>query len=234
MECDDSHDLPCGHQRAAPSPDSPPIFLNGTLFELFLEFFKLPAQAFDFGRKRFNSVFKTNDFFGFDRSARLFADRLLAVGIFDLHFSSQQMRKAGLLLTGLARQLDHQGLGVFRAQRVKSLFDFFQSGDLIQPVRAPANLTGGLRTAEHQHAHHGQLWRAQMKIFRHMFVLRHATGAAKENVGQILLAQAVERLLNFLFRKRADRTAIVLLIAGQRQSVEGQRIVLRRRDLLFD
>ncbi len=73
-----------------------------------------------------------------------------------------------------------------------------------------------------------------MKIFRDVFVLRNAAGAAKENVSQVLFTQAVERSLDFRFAKGGDRIAIVLLIAGQRQRIECQRIVFRRRDLLFD
>src|ERR1700704_5184934 len=69
------------------------------LFELFLEFFKLAAQTFNLGGQGLNPVFKTNDFFGFARSARLLADRLLTVKFIDFHFTSQQMRKARLFLT---------------------------------------------------------------------------------------------------------------------------------------
>ena len=39
------------------------IFLNLTLFELFLKLFKLTAQAFDLNRERFNSLFEPRDFF---------------------------------------------------------------------------------------------------------------------------------------------------------------------------
>src|SRR5712692_5965663 len=91
-------------------------FRISQLIKLFLEFFELPAQAFDFRGEGLNSVFQTTDSLGVCRFARLFADRGGAVQFFDLHFTSQQVRKAGLFLTCLARQLNHQRLGVFRAQ----------------------------------------------------------------------------------------------------------------------
>src|SRR5947199_9613655 len=67
-----------------------------------------------------------------------------------------------------------------------------------------------------------------------MLEFRHAAGAAVENVSEVLFTQTVERLFNLAFSKCGNRTTIVLLIARQRQRIQGQRIILRRRDLLFD
>ena len=74
-----------------------------------------------------------------------------------------------------------------------------------------------------------------MKNFGHdVFELWHTAGAAVKDVCEVFLAQTIQRLLNFLFRKRGNRIAIILLIAGQCQRIECQRIILRRRDLFLD
>src|SRR6184192_3050429 len=111
------------------------------LLELLLELIELPAQAFDFRGETLNPVFKTHDLLGFSRFARLFVDRWRAVGLFELHVTGQQLRKARLFLPCLARQLNYHRLGILRAQRMESLFNFFQSGSLVEPVGAPANFT---------------------------------------------------------------------------------------------
>jgi hypothetical protein len=59
-----------------------PAFNNNLrrhLLKLFLELFELQTQAFNFTGESFDAVFKTNDFFGFGRLARLFAHRVFAV-----------------------------------------------------------------------------------------------------------------------------------------------------------
>src|SRR5438132_9592053 len=74
-----------------------------------------------------------------------------------------------------------------------------------------------------------------MKDFRYdMLEFRHAAGAAVENVSEILFPQTIERLLDLALGECRNRIAIVLLIARQRQRVECQWIIFRRRDLLFD
>ena len=67
-----------------------------------------------------------------------------------------------------------------------------------------------------------------------MFVFRNPAGAAVKDIGEVLLSQSVQRLINFAFRQCGHWIAIVLLIARRRQRVEGERIILRRRDLFFD
>src|SRR5438094_2919799 len=67
-----------------------------------------------------------------------------------------------------------------------------------------------------------------------MLEFRHAAGATVENVSEIFFTQTVERLLDLVLAECRNRITVVLLIARQRQRVECQRIILRRRDLLFD
>src|SRR5436190_17169244 len=68
----------------------------------------------------------------------------------------------------------------------------------------------------------------------HVFIFRHAAGAAVKDVGEILLAQGVKRVFNFTFVERRDRISIVLLITGGNERIDRQWIILWRRDLLFD
>ncbi len=76
---------------------------------------------------------------------------------------------------------------------------------------------------------------AQVHYFRHhVLVLRHAAVAAVENVREILLAQALDRIGDVVLGIRRDRVAVVLLVARECQRVERQGIVLGRGHLFLD
>ena len=68
----------------------------------------------------------------------------------------------------------------------------------------------------------------------HVLVLRHAAGAAVEDVREVLLAQTLERVSDLVFGVRRDGVAVVLLIAGKRERVESQWIVLGCGHLFLD
>src|SRR6266567_1785380 len=145
------------------------------------------------------------------------------------------MHKAGVLLTRLTRQFHHHWVSVFGAERVQRFIDFFQTREIVKARTASANFPDSLWPTKHQHTHHRHLgWREMEDFRRDMLKLWNAAGAAVENVSEILFAQAIERLFNLIFSEGGNRTTVVLLIARQRQPVECQRIIFRRRDLLFD
>ena len=117
---------------------------------------------------------------------------------------------------------------------MKGLFNFFQARELVKPCAPRANFSDRLGAAEHEHTNRGQFRRAQVQVVGDVFVFRDAAGAAIEDISKILFAQAVEGLFDFGLAEHGDRIPIVLLVTGQGQRVERQRIILRRRDLLFD
>jgi hypothetical protein len=67
-----------------------------------------------------------------------------------------------------------------------------------------------------------------------VLVLRHAAARAVEDVGEVLLAQRFDGQLDRRLVVGDDGVAVVLLVAGGRQRVQGERVVLGRRDLLLD
>ena len=105
------------------------------------------------------------------------------------------MREASFFLPRLTRQTHDQRVRLSRNQGIESSFNFFQTGKLMKPKGARRQFARCLRSSEQQHTHQRQLRLAQMHYFRqHMFVFRHATGAAVEHVGKILLAQSLQSL----------------------------------------
>src|SRR6267143_5111811 len=99
------------------------------LLELFLEFFKLTTQAFDFDREPGNSLLQLRDLF------RLIHARVAMGGpalgrlcqhLLDVDFAAQQMRVPNFLLTCLPWQLGYQWLRVFRAECMQRIFDFIK------------------------------------------------------------------------------------------------------------
>jgi len=140
-----------------------------------------------------------------------------------------------VLLAGLSWQFHDERILLAGAETVQRFVNFFQTGKLIKPRAARANLANSLRTGQHQYAHHGEFRLVELQDFRRdVLEFRHATRAAMKDISQVLIAQAVQRLLDFRFGERHYRIAIVLLIARRCQRIQRQRIIFRRRDLLFD
>ena len=105
----------------------------------------------------------------------------------------------------------------------------------MKPRGVPAQLAHRLRTAQHQCPHHGQLRRAQVHHLRHhVFVFGHPATAAMKNVTKTLLTQSLQSVGDSVFVICGYRIAVVLLITGNGQRVEGQGIVLRRSELLLN
>src|SRR5437879_12655851 len=135
------------------------------------------------------------------------------------------MRKASVLLTRLTRQFHHHWVSIFSAQGMQRFIDFFQTREIVKPRAPRANFSDSLWPTKHQHTHHRHLgWREMEDFRRDVLEFWDAAGAAVENVSEILFAQPVERLSNLAFSNCGNRTTIVLLIARQRQRIQGHRL----------
>src|SRR5258706_14201688 len=71
-------------------------------------------------------------------------------------------------------------------------------------------------------------------LWHEVFVFGNTTVAAIEDVDEIFLAQAFYGFQHCRFVKRGYRVAIVFLVTGERQRVQSQGIILRRRYLFLD
>ena len=99
---------------------------------------------------------------------------------------------------------------------------------------ASAKLAGRLRTAQQEDAEDGGLSAGEVEHFlQAMLVFGDAAVGTTRRSGQILVVQVVERLTHRRFVERHDRVAIVFLVAGVDQRVQGERIVIRRGDIFF-
>jgi hypothetical protein len=96
-----------------------------------------------------------------------------------------------------------------------------------------------LRTAEHKEAEDSSLVAAKIEDGADaMFVLGDASGWFSEAVadrgdeGEVF--KRMEGLTNLFFREIEDRVAAGALVAGVKQGVEGEGVVLWRGDLFLD
>jgi hypothetical protein len=108
----------------------------------------------------------------------------------------------------------------------------------VETVGAAAEFAGGLRTAEHKETEDRSLVAAKIEDCADaMFILGDAGGWFSEAVadrgdeGEVF--EGMEGLADFFFCEIEDRVAAGALVAGVKQSVEGEGVVLWRGDLFL-
>jgi hypothetical protein len=109
----------------------------------------------------------------------------------------------------------------------------------VKAVGAAAEFAGGLRTAKHKEAEDSSLVAAKIEDGADaMFVLGDSSGWFSEAVadrgdeGEVF--KRMEGLADFFFCEIEDRVAAGALVAGVKQGVEGEGVVLWRGDLFLD
>jgi len=101
--------------------------------------------------------------------------------------------------------------------------------------RTDAEFARSLRAAEHEHAENGGFAASEIEDFLNaVLVLRDAALCSADGTGKLLVFEAVESLAHFGFVQMHFRIAIIFLIAGVDQRVEGERVVLGRGRLFFN
>ena len=147
--------------------------------------------------------------------------------------AAEKMGVAGLLAPRPARQPHDQRIFALR-QLLEHLFHRRQVGEGLHPLAAGAQFAHGLGTAHQQLTHHRQFGRHQPHLLgQQVAVLGHAA-AFPRNHRQLVEAHPVQRPHHILLGQGHDRVAVRFLVAGGRQGIQRQRVVLRCRHLFFD
>ena len=143
------------------------------------------------------------------------------------------MSVASFFCAGLARE--DFGKGRFTVhEQVESRVNRGEVVELIETIGAGAEFAGGLRAAEKKDAEQGDLVAMEIEDFREaMFELGDAAVCCC-GAGEALLAQRMKRAADGVFVKLHYRVAIRFLIGRVENGVQGERVIVRSRDLLFD
>ena len=101
---------------------------------------------------------------------------------------------------------------------------------------ALAQFTHGLGSAEKKDAEEGLLSLGEIRIFvlEGVFALRHPRPGLVDEDGELLVTQALHRLLDRVGAETGDRFAVARLVAGREEAVEGQRILVGHGRFLFE
>ena len=104
---------------------------------------------------------------------------------------------------------------------------------------ARAQLSRRLRPAQQQrgddrHFRTAQLQVAKFGVTEALFVFGHAVAEAADGAQIVAFNQRIQHVLNLMFAEVHHRLAVGLLVAGHGHGVDGERILLRRGNLLFE
>jgi hypothetical protein len=159
---------------------------------------------------------------------------------------SEEMGVSGLARAGLARENRGERAGALIVNLIAGFVgggpgsEAFERGldrsevvEGVKTVGAAAEFAWSLGAAQHQEAEDRGLVAAKVEDGADaVLVLGYASVADGRDESEIF--KAVESLTDLLFRKVENGIAAGALVARVHQGVERERVVLRRRDLLFD
>jgi hypothetical protein len=152
----------------------------------------------------------------------------------DRDLAGEQVRDAAILLAGLAREPDREGL-VARSQRVDRGVDLLQGREGVQSLGPGPQLAHRLRPAQHQDREHGDLGRLQPQhLVEHVAVLGRAVARAVHDPREPLLAQGRERIGRGAVVVVHHGRAVRRLVARRHHGVERERVGVRDGQLLLD
>ncbi len=144
------------------------------------------------------------------------------------------MHVAGFFGAGLAREYGGER-GLALAEAVEGGDDVVEGFEAVHAFGAAAEFAGSLRTAEKQHAEDGDLAAVEVENFlQAMFVFSDAAIGAAGGARETFFLQGGECIADGISVERHYGVAIIFLIAGIHEGVEGQRIVIGRGDVFFD
>jgi len=141
------------------------------------------------------------------------------------------MRPPLFLLPRPARQLTDERLAL-RGEVAQHLLGLSDGIERMQSIAAAAHLPRRLRTAQKQQRQ--QRFLATVDVPQRVEVVIEAHRAPAHHApDELLVLQAIERAIDIALAQLHHRLAIRFLIARRDERVERQRVVLRRRQLLF-
>jgi len=148
--------------------------------------------------------------------------------------SGEELRETCFLGSWLAGQLrDECGIAIGKTlQGGDHVGEFFEAE---HAFGAPAELTGSLRAAQQKDADDGCLGAREIENFlKVVLVLRNPRVGAASRARETEIMQCAECVPDGVLIEVHHGLAVVLLIAGIDECVEGQRVVLGGRHVLFN
>jgi hypothetical protein len=216
----------------------------GEAVEVLAEFAEFPGEDGDFGFELGHALFEVFGFFGTQRCG---VRRSRGVGVrcgfgvtmrwggFEgFYVSGEEVGEAGLFGAWLAREDFDQRFGFAGDETLEDGLDVAKLVEFIHALGAGAEFAGGLRAAQEKDADYGDFAAGEVEDFLDAVLVLGNAGVSADGAGEALGFEAVEGLADFGFVERGDRVAVVLLIAGVDQGVEGERVVLGGGDFFFD
>jgi hypothetical protein len=194
--------------------------------ELFFELHQLVAQLGDF-------VFQLQDALcqgGIGSFSRGPLRRYRGGG----KFAGEQMGIADLFCAGLTREGGDEGW-IAVDELLQDGDDVFQFFEAVDTLRAAAELAGSLGATQEQDAEESGFASGEVEDFLEaVLIFGDAAVVAPAGAGEALIFETMEREARLFFVDLHDRLAVVLLIAGVDERVEGERVILRGGGFFFD
>ena len=144
------------------------------------------------------------------------------------------MGVAGFLGAGLAGENSGQGR-LALGQAIERGDYVVERFEVVHAVGAAAKFSGSLRATEEEHADDGDFAAVEIESFlQAVFEFSDAAVGTAGRASEAFFLQRGEGVANRGFVQRHHWVAIVFLVAGVDQGVEGERVIVGRGDVFFD
>lgn len=211
----------------------PDFFSSGFSLELLPKFLECSFELVNFRPERGDLFFEFLQAFGIDGSVGALGGNSGGEG-FDVDIAGEKMCESRLFLAGEHGQLGDERV-VASHEGIESFLHLAEILEIVKPLSPRSQLAQCLRPAEQHKVDHGRLRRFELiDAGQHVFVFGHAARAAVEDVDEIAIAQSFQSVGDGRLVVGDDGVATRFLIAGRDESIEGERVIFRRRQLLFD
>jgi len=148
--------------------------------------------------------------------------------------TGEEVDVAGFFRAGLTRKDCSEGRFAL-SKAVEGGSDIVGRLEMVHAISAAAKFPGRLWAAQQEHAHDRTFPAVQVKdLGQAVLVLGDAAVSAAGGTGETLFLQCRKGLADHAFVEGHDWIAIVLLVAGVDQGIQGKRIVVRGGDVFFD
>lgn len=151
-----------------------------------------------------------------------------------LGLGGEALDVAALLLTRLLREQADEGK-LALSEGGETGLDLLDAGEVEDALRAGTNLAGGLRAAQEEDGHHGDVAVIQLEMLGEVVAVFLDAVAGAENDGdEFFLAKVIDAVLDGALVVGGDGVAIGGLIAGEDEAIEGEGVILGGGALLLE
>jgi len=121
-----------------------------------------------------------------------------------------------------------------RGETLQRLVDLVEPDERMQPSRTLVQLPGRLRPAQHEDTENRNLGAAETDcLVEQLAILRRPAPRATREAGPAAAGEPLKRLMDLALFVGGDRIAVRRLVAGEAESVQRERVLVRRRALLL-